>query len=93
MESNFGIQKEDGYTFQPDFLIKFKDGRLGIFDTKGAGDREEDNKEKATALIKYLEEETTKGKNLIGGLVITISYLSVTSLYASLKKALPLKSL
>ncbi len=70
MESNFGIQKEDGYTFQPDFLIKFKDGRLGIFDTKGAGDREEDNKEKATALIKYLEEETIKGKNLIGGLVI-----------------------
>ena len=70
MESNFGIQKGDGYTFQPDFLIKFKDGRLGIFDTKGVGEREEDNKEKATALIKYLEEETAKGKNLIGGLVI-----------------------
>lgn len=70
MESNFGIQKADGYTFQPDFLIKFKDGRLGIFDTKGVGDREEDNKEKATALVKYLEEETVKGKNVIGGLVI-----------------------
>lgn len=72
MESNFGIQKEDGYTFQPDFLVKFKDGRLGIFDTKGVGDREEDNKEKATALIKYLEEETKKGKNLIGGLVVKV---------------------
>ena len=70
MESNFGIKKEDGYTFQPDFLIKFKDGRLGIFDTKGVGDREEDNREKAAALVKYLEEETAKAKNIIGGLVI-----------------------
>lgn len=70
MESNFGIKKEDGYTFQPDFLIQFKDGRIGIFDTKGVGEREEDNREKATALVKYLEEETSKGKNLIGGLVI-----------------------
>jgi type III restriction enzyme len=70
METNFGIQKEDGYTFQPDFLIKFKDGRIGIFDTKGVGEREEDNREKANALEKYIEEERTNGKNLIGGLVV-----------------------
>lgn len=70
METNFGIQKSDGYTFQPDFIIKFKDGRIGIFDTKGAGNREDDNLEKATALRKYIEEEANKGKNLIGGLVI-----------------------
>lgn len=70
METNFGIQKADGYTFQPDFIIKFKDGRIGIFDTKGAGDREDDNLEKATTLRKYIVEETNKGRNLIGGLVI-----------------------
>ena len=70
METNFGIQKSDGYTFQPDFIIKLKDGRIGIFDTKGAGNREDDNFEKATALRKYIEEETNKGKNIIGGLVI-----------------------
>lgn len=70
MESNFGIQKEDGYTFQPDFIINFADGRIGIFDTKGVGQREDDNLVKATALQKYLKEETLKGKNIIGGLVI-----------------------
>lgn len=70
METNFGIQKEDGYTFQPDFIIKFKDGRIGIFDTKGVGEREEDNKEKSLALVKYIEEERMLGKNLIGGLVV-----------------------
>lgn len=70
MESNFGIPKLDGYTFQPDFIIKFKNGFVGIFDTKCAGQREDDNKEKASALIKYIDEETFKGKNLIGGLVI-----------------------
>ena len=70
METNFGIKKTDGYTFQPDFIVKFKDGRIGIFDTKAPGFNEEDNKEKAEALSKYLLEECTKGKNLIGGLVI-----------------------
>ncbi len=69
MESNFGIQKENGSTFQPDFLIRFKDGRIGIFDTKG-GDRKTDDQEKAKALRKYINEERFKGKNLIGGLVI-----------------------
>ena len=52
MNTNFGIMKKDGSTFQPDFLIQFKDGRIGIFDTK-AGKRfnENDNKEKSEALI------------------------------------------
>ena len=69
-ETNFGIRKADGTTFQPDFIVKFKDGRIGIFDTKAAGEREDDNEIKATALRRYIEEETLKGKNLIGGLVI-----------------------
>ena len=38
MRSNFGIKYldniEEPHTFQPDFLVMFKDGRLGIFDTK-----------------------------------------------------------
>ena len=71
METNFGIQKEDNTTFQPDFIILFKDGRIGIFDTKaGKGYNENDNKEKAEALHQYLYEEREKGKNLIGGLVV-----------------------
>lgn len=71
MNTNFGIPKEDGSTFQPDFLIKFKDGRIGIFDTKaGKGYNENDNKVKSEALIQYISDENKKGKNLVGGLVI-----------------------
>lgn len=71
MESNFGIQKEDKSTFQPDFIVKFKDGRIGIFDTKaGKGYNEEDNKFKSDSLYRYISEERYKGKNIMGGLVI-----------------------
>lgn len=35
MRINFGISYNKGMnTFQPDFIVKFKDGRVGIFDTK-----------------------------------------------------------
>ncbi len=74
MRSNFGIKYLDNnrepHAFQPDFLVMFKDGRLGIFDTKASGDREGDNKLKAEALQKYIKEENKKGKNLWGGIVI-----------------------
>lgn len=69
MKTNFGIQKEDKSTFQPDFIIKFKDGSIGIFDTKG-GHFVADDTIKSNALYKYITEERFKGKNLIGGLVI-----------------------
>ncbi|MBE0515491.1 DEAD/DEAH box helicase family protein [Sulfurimonas sp.] len=70
MAVNFGIKYGIQSTFQPDFLIMFNDGRLGIFDTKASGEREDDNKVKAEALQQYILEENQKGKNLIGGLVI-----------------------
>lgn len=71
MNTNFGIAKEDGSAFQPDFLIQFKDGRIGIFDTKaGKGFNENDNEVKSNALQQYITDENRKGKNLIGGLVV-----------------------
>lgn len=71
MKTNFGIQKVDKTTFQPDFIIKFKDGSIGIFDTKGGkGFNENDNEIKANALYKYIYEERSKGHNIFGGLVI-----------------------
>lgn len=71
MNTNFGIAKEDGSAFQPDFLIQFKDGRIGIFDTKaGKGFNENDNEVKSNALQQYITDENKKGKRLIGGLVI-----------------------
>ena len=69
MEKNFGIKVDNKKTFQPDFIVKFKDGRIGIFDTKG-GMFKTDDKVKSDALQRYIIEETYKGKNLIGGLVI-----------------------
>jgi type III restriction enzyme len=70
MAINFGLKYGIKSTFQPDFLIMFSDGRLGIFDTKASGEREDDNKAKGEALQKYISKENEKGKNLIGGLVI-----------------------
>lgn len=71
MNTNFGIEKEDGSAFQPDFLIQFRDGRIGIFDTKaGKGFNENDNRAKSDSLQQYIVDENRKGKNLIGGLVI-----------------------
>jgi type III restriction enzyme len=72
MALNFGIKYNGGSTFQPDFLVMFKDGRLGIFDTKESGFNEQDNKLKAEALQKYIDEENKKRKKdfVHGGLVI-----------------------
>ena len=70
MELNFGIKYGNFSTFQPDFIVKYKNGKVGIFDTKAIGDREAENKLKAEALQKYIEEENNKGENLFGSLVI-----------------------
>jgi type III restriction enzyme len=73
MQLNFGIKcDERGKTFQPDFLVMFKNGTLGIFDTKASGYNESDNKIKAEALQKYIKEENKRKKKnlLLGGIVI-----------------------
>ena len=70
MNTNFGIRKPDGSAFQPDFIIQFKNGKVGIFDTKGKGFNEKDNEIKANALQQYIADENNNGKNLVGGLVI-----------------------
>lgn len=70
MATNFGIKYGGESTFQPDFIVAFKNGKVGIFDTKAVGEREEDNKAKNEALQEYIKEENAKGKNLFGGLII-----------------------
>lgn len=72
MALNFGIKYNGGSTFQPDFLVMFKNGTLGIFDTKASGYNEDDNKVKAEALQKYIKEENKRKKKeiIFGGLVI-----------------------
>jgi len=72
MALNFGIKYNTKSTFQPDFLVMFKNGKLGIYDTKASGFQEDDNKLKAEALQKYIKEENKRKKKdlLVGGLVI-----------------------
>ena len=73
LKINFAVKylKEDiPHSFQPDFLIMFKSGKLGIYDTKAVGDREDDTKIKAEALQKYINTKIKNNKNLTGGIII-----------------------
>ncbi len=55
--------------FYVDWIVKFKNGRIGLFDTK-EGITAKEAKEKGEGLAKYIKEENAKGKNLFGGIVI-----------------------
>lgn len=55
--------------FYLDFIVMLKDGRIGLFDTKG-GIYAKTAKERAEGLAKYIAEENKRGKNLFGGIVL-----------------------
>jgi len=55
-------------TFYPDFIVCYKDGKVGIFDTKeGQTASSNSTKLKAEALQRYIKEDKTK--KLFGGIV------------------------
>ncbi len=58
------------HTFYPDYLVKFTDARLGIFEVKEVSDRDglTYTKAKAEALQEYIKQQ--KNKKLFGGIVI-----------------------
>lgn len=70
---NFGIKYElDGtpHTFYPDYIVRFADGRIGIFETKSANEDSEKTKAKAKALQAYLGKEAERsGGVMLGGIV------------------------
>lgn len=76
MRVNFGISYNNGMnTFQPDFIVKFKNGSVGIFDTKPVGHRVEDTTVKANALYDYLVNiNTNRGSapKIIGGIIVKV---------------------
>ncbi len=55
--------------FYLDFIVMLKDGRVGLFDTKG-GIYAKTAKERAKGLAEYIAGENKKGKNLFGGIVL-----------------------
>jgi len=66
----FAILRADDRAFYPDFLIQFKDGTLGIFETKSGFTAGEDAKERAEALQRYIKKQNKAGRKLIGGIAI-----------------------
>lgn len=63
------IENGEDEAFYVDWIVKYKDGRIGLFDTK-EGITANIAKPKAEGLAKYIKEENKKGKNLFGGIVI-----------------------
>lgn len=74
MRTNFGIPYNGGLnTFQPDFLVRFKNHSIGIFDTKAVDERVEDTKVKAETLWAYIQKMNfNRGyePKVVGGIVI-----------------------
>lgn len=55
--------------FYLDFVVMLKDGRIGLFDTKG-GIYAKTARERAEGLAEYIASENKKGKKLLGGIVV-----------------------
>jgi type III restriction enzyme len=64
---NTSIKEES--LFYPDWILKFKDGRIGIFDTK-SGFTAQNPEGRAEGLANKLLELNKNGGNFIGGLVV-----------------------
>ena len=58
--------------FYVDFIVQFKDGTVGLFDTK-SGMTAKDAKARAEGLAKYIKTENKKGEKLWGGIAIFVN--------------------
>lgn len=65
---------ENGFerAFYVDFIIQFKDGNIGLFDTK-SGITAKDAGPRAEGLQRYIKEQNEKGKKLWGGIAIFVN--------------------
>jgi len=62
-------EDDDIKTFYVDWIVQFKDERIGLFDTK-AGLTAETAGTRAEGLAKYIHEQEQNGEKLFGGIVI-----------------------
>lgn len=69
----FAILRSDNRAFYPDFIIQFKDGTIGIFETKSGFTAGEDAKERAESLQRYIKKQNKSGKKIIGGIAICVN--------------------
>ena len=64
----FAVPYDNNKTpFYVDFIVKFKNGKIGLFDPHGT--QFSDFGPKSDGLQKYIKSENKKGKNLFGGIV------------------------
>lgn len=63
------IDGDNNIPFYVDWVVKYKDGRVGLFDTK-AGFTAEAAGKRAEGLAKYIKEQNKAGKNLVGGIIV-----------------------
>ena len=55
-------------SFYVDFIVKFKDSRIGLFDTKSGWTAKEAGN-KSDGLQKYIKEQNKEGKKFLGGII------------------------
>jgi len=67
-KDEYGIER----AFYIDFIVQFKDGSIGLFDTKG-GMTAKDAKMRAEGLAKYIKTEKKRIKKLWGGIAVNIN--------------------
>ena len=65
----YNTAKKEEALFYPDWILKFKDGRIGIFDTK-SGNTAQNPEGRAEGLADKLKELNQNGGNYVGGLVV-----------------------
>lgn len=65
----YNTAKKEDALFYPDWLVKFKDGRFGIFDTKG-GNTAINPEGRELGLADKIKSLNESGGNFVGGLVV-----------------------
>ena len=65
----FNTATKEEALFYPDWILKFKDGRIGLFDTK-SGFTAQNPEGRAEGLANKIQELNSQGLKVIGGLVV-----------------------
>jgi type III restriction enzyme len=69
-------------SFYPDYIVRYKDGSIGIYDTKaGMTVTSGDTKLKANALQEYLKEQNKRRNTKLKGGIIDVQTNKNTLLY------------
>ena len=82
------------HPFYVDFIVRFTDGSVGLYDTK-SGFTIDEAKEKSDGLLAYVKEHGQKGQKLVGGIVtpVKIGDSDVWKIYPGAGKDLNSKDL